>query len=204
MGNSNRPPITSQGCWHVSWFWSNFCQRPVDYIMSVLFSILLIGIFVAGTTGSVLSGYIVSDTLALVASKQCDLLRGNSGNEASEYSKNCYRTAPRQDGCNFFYNQSIAFTENFETKCPFTQRLCAFKNESGATFDTGLLDTKYLGINSPARLHFRQRSTCHPLKADGTNLRSIITNSPYTQMLKIGKYLQMMNPPPTIGTIRIM
>ena len=169
--------------------------------MSLLFSIFLIGVFVAEFTGTIFSGSIVSDTLALVASKKCELLPGNLRTEALDYSKKCYGTDPGQDDCNS-YNQSIAYSETSEGKCPFVESLCAFKNESGFSFDTGLLDAKYLGINSATRFQFRQRSTCHPLKTDGINLKSILISHSAQQNIQVGNYVEPIMVPPILGKIQ--
>ena len=199
--NSNSVLSTRGGWQHVSRFWRNFLQRPLDYLLSLMFSILLFGIFVAESTGTVLSARIISDTLALVSSERCKPLTKTLMHEGFDYIRKCYGAESGQDGCNFLYNQSIAFTESSEDRCPFVERLCAFKNESIVTFDTGLLDARYLGINSPARFQFRRRSTCVPLKPDGKSLKSTLTSNRAVQYFKTGRYKQAINRSVRLGTI---
>lgn len=73
-------------------------------------------------------------------------------------------------GANFFYNQSIAYTEEHWQKCPFISEICANGSSSAMTHDTGLVDAKVVGINSAAHLQFRRTTTCAPLRMDGEML----------------------------------
>ena len=202
LGDFNSSPSTRPGWRQISRLWINFLQKPLDYLASVLFSVLLIGVFVAESTGPVLSSNIIGDTIALVASQQCGSLCYSDGTKAFDYSRQCYNAKSGKDGCTSFLNQSITFKESSKKSCPFAEEICAFKNVSAVIFDTGLVDAKLLGINSATQLQFRRRSACLPLKADGKHLRSI-TSDPSSQIFKIGKYEETLNFFERLGTIGI-
>ena len=93
--------------------WDNFLRRPLDFLISFLLSCIFVGIFVAGSSGSVLSAGIVSDTTALASSSRCyppdDIT--NASLQAAAYSQQCYRRPPGTEGCNYLYNQQTTFTE---------------------------------------------------------------------------------------------
>lgn len=120
------------------------------------------------STANVLSASIVSDSTALVSSPLCTLryiLYGKS--DAAEYSQKCYEANLGADGCNFFKNQSISFTEKLISTCPFPGKTCALDENPALVLDTGYIHAKYLGINSEIPYHFRRTATCASLKPDG-------------------------------------
>ena len=146
-------------------FWNNFLQQPVDILVSLLISAALIGLFVAQSTGSILSASIVSDTTALVLSDKCDLgnFSPSRNSRALAYVKKCYHTRLGAEGCNDFYNQSITYTEKTNQTCPFLDQTCVLGKDSAIAFDTGFIDGKFLGINAAKRYQFRRKSLCAPL-----------------------------------------
>ncbi|KAL8783281.1 MAG: hypothetical protein Q9213_004715 [Squamulea squamosa] len=120
------------------------------------------------STANVLSVNIVSDSTALVSSPLCTLKWAFfEESNAAEYSRKCYKAQPGADGCNFFKNQSLAFTEKPVSTCPFPGKTCALDENPALLLDTGYIDAKYLGINSKIPYHFRRTTTCAPLKPDG-------------------------------------
>ena len=174
-GRLNLPsgPTRIRQIWpkHMTTVWRNLLQRPFDVLLSLLVSVFFVAIFVAESSGTILSANIVSDTTALVSSPKCQI--GEyfpSGQAGYDYARNCYHAELGANGCNFFYNQSIAYTENHWQKCPFTSEICANGSNSAMTLDTGLVDAKVVGINSAAHLQFRRTTTCAPLKIDGEML----------------------------------
>ena len=54
--------------------WRNFLQYPMDIATSILWSMILVGIFVAESSGSVASARIISDTTAKIDSSYCSIL----------------------------------------------------------------------------------------------------------------------------------
>lgn len=148
--------------------WKNFLQRPFDIIVSLLLSVFFVAMFVAESTANVLSVNIVGDTSAIVSTPKCNLRYVSyKDTNAADYRQRCYRAKLGADGCNFFYNQSITYTEKCENNCPFPGGTCARESSPALTLDTGLIDAGLIGINSEKRYHFRRTTTCAPLKADG-------------------------------------
>lgn len=161
--------------------WKNFLQRPFDIIVSLLLSVFFVAIFVAESTANVLSVNIVSDTTAIVSSPKCNLkYLFYEDSNAAEYRQKCYRAKLGADGCNFFHNQSITYTEKFENKCPFPGETCARERDLALTLDTGLIDAGLIGINSEKRYHFCRTTTCAPLKADGEFIK-ITKGEPWSE-----------------------
>ncbi len=92
-------------------FWKNFLQRPFDILVSLLSSTFFVAIFVAESTANVLSVNIVNDTTAILSSPRCNLkYLFYEDSNAADYRQQCYRAKLEADGCNFSYNQSIAYT----------------------------------------------------------------------------------------------
>ena len=151
-----------------STIWKNFLQRPIDVLVSLLLSVFFVAIFVAESTANVLSANIISDTTAIVSSPKCNLrYLSHPDSNAADYRRKCYRAKLGADGCDFFYNQSIMYSEKSENKCPFPGKTCALEQNPALTLDTGLLDSGLIGINSKKRYLFRRTATCAPLQADG-------------------------------------
>ena len=149
--------------------WGNFLKQPVDIVIPLLLSVFFIGIFVAESSGSVLSAGIVSDTTALASSPRCFGPRNGTdiSTRALAYSKQCYNTPNEAEDCNYFYNQSISYTEESMEDCPWRGRTCALRQHVALSLDTGYVHSKYVGINAPEQYRFRRRAICAPLVPDG-------------------------------------
>ena len=155
-------------------FWENFLQQPADIALSLLLSAIFIGLFVAHSSGSILSARIVSDGIALSSSPGCFESKGNGSwfkgrklfQSYNDYSEKCYHAHLGADGCTTFYNQSISYTEQVDVNCPFSGNGCMKGIHAPIAFDTGLVDSKYLGINAAKRHRFRRRTTCTPFVSD--------------------------------------
>ena len=148
--------------------WKHVLQRPFDIIVSLLLSSLFVDFFGAESSANGMSANKITDKTALVSSPKCSLLSsGHSAFDPAAYRKQCYRAKPGADGCNSFYNQSLTYTKRSEHKCPFSEETCALCTNPGLILDTGLIDAKFVGINSLKRFQFRRTTTCSPLKADG-------------------------------------
>ena len=182
-------------------FWDKFLQQPTDFAFSILLSVFFITIFVAQSSGGVLSASIVSDTTALAASPKCGIfVQINNGDkrpptvdrpvtpvsprtgarpatladQALAYRKQCYGTEPSAEGCNYFYKQSIPYQTLRDDICPFAGNMCtkrAGRRAPGFTLDTGLIDASFLGINSVKRYQFRRKSTCAPVISEWPYVR---------------------------------
>ena len=156
--------------------------------------IIVIGIFVALTVAGIFSAKIASDSVALSSSINCGIWEFNdkqAGTEAnyrddlynykkearaSQYARNCYNLSD-SFGCNFFYNQSIAYKTSSRQMCPFkSPDLCLNGLYSAVTFDTGLVDASVIGINSPATHKFRRTTSCSPLNMTERYVQKISTD----------------------------
>lgn len=160
-------------------FWENFLQQPAEVALSLLLSAIFVCLFVAESSGSILSARIVSDGMALPSSPECFESK-DSGSfykggilfpSYNDYSEKCYHAHSGADGCTTFYNQSISYTEQAGVNCPFSGNGCMKGIQAPITFDTGFVDSKYLGINAAKRHLFRRRTTCTPLVVDLNLLR---------------------------------
>ena len=151
--------------------WRNFLQYPMDIATSILWSMILVGIFVAESSGSVASARIVSDTTAKIVSSNCSILTLRlagrvidlPANQALRYAQKCYNTPLGSDGCNDFHNQSIGYTERSNPTCPFSGDTCAEGRYAAITFDSGYVHAKTIALNSTQTFYFRRSTTCAPL-----------------------------------------
>ena len=173
-------------------FWNNFVQQPTDIACSVILAAILMAVFVAENSGIILSACIVSNNVAIASSQKCSipmnppffvscstcsptLAQDPSGSNsladrAATYAKQCYHTAVTSTaGCNYFYNQSLSYRQKLNESCPFTADHCL---SPAYTLDTGLVDAKYLGINTRSKYAIRRRTTCVPTKGR-PNLRRV-------------------------------
>ncbi len=156
----------------LSRIWNKFLRRPLETVVSLLLSAVLMGIFVAESSANVMSANIVTNTIALVSSPKCSIgTLFYPHSNAAAYSKKCYQARPGEDGCNSFLHQSIEYTEKSESKCPFPGQTCALERNPAFNLDTGMVDARIIGINSASRYQFRRTTTCAPLRPDGEFLK---------------------------------
>jgi hypothetical protein len=140
------------------------------------------GFFTAVAAASTVVAFLVLDNYALSRSAQCGAWvpdvnssinitnpMNNIMDRVDSYYKDCYENEPSLQDCGLF-----AYTDlhvNIETKgveCPFEGDVCSLgQNSTIMSLDTGLIDSKFLGINSRKRPFFRRRSHCAPLVTDG-------------------------------------
>lgn len=157
--------------------WTNFLRHPMDIAISIILSVILIGLFVAETSGNILSARIVSDAIAQIHSSNCSIVppwevKYDPPNyQASRYAQKCYDAPLGSDGCNDFYNQSIGFIERSNDACPFSGNVCAQGRYSALTFDTGYVHAKTIGLNVAQMFYLRRSTTCAPLVPDDQNIR---------------------------------
>ena len=157
-------------CWEeAARVWRNFLYQPMDIAISLLFSAILIGIFVAESTGSVLSASIVSDTVAVASSSRCFIpWSGFLGQyrRATIYGQQCYDKPQGSDGCNYFFSQEIPYNELLNDTCPFSNDLCGTGLNGSYTLDTEYIDSASIGINAAKPPVFRRKVTYAPYIAD--------------------------------------
>ena len=135
---------------------------------------MLVGLFVAESSGSVVSDSMVSDAIAKVDSSNCSLLplRLNKFPIYDPPSGQAARYAPLgSDGCNDFYDQSIGFTESSNDTYPFSGNVRGQGRYTALTFDTGYVYAKNIGLNAAQSFYFGRRTTCAPLMPDGQEIR---------------------------------
>ena len=176
--------------------WNNCLRQPADISISLILSATLIGLFVAESSGSVLSANIVSDTVALAFSSNCsfpytqsDLMGLFSGvsvlgyplERANQYRQNCYNTTRRDGDCSFFFNQYISYVEQTNASCPFKGDTCWRGKGAAFTLDTGYVDANTIGLNAAKRYSFRRKTTCAPLVVAGSPLIQDFTGDPEGQ-----------------------
>jgi hypothetical protein len=168
---------------HVGFSWSNLSARKVDVLVLILILTFCYTIFGLLIWGGIESSNIVSDTVALSASKDCGFWNpdpkappkenGTTGHlylqevEAAEYAEHCYRAPQGTDGCNFFTTQDIPYDVIKGDECPFSDELCLNGRKSAFTMTTKLVSSKALGINVPKGYLFRRTTTCSPVSRDG-------------------------------------
>lgn len=170
-------PVSKRHCQSlpkIARLWSNFIQQPVDVMVPFLLSAAFIGLFVAQSSSSILSARILTDKIALSIPPGCTTgfrlsttTFALSFDAAIAYTKQCYHAEEGAEGCNFFYNQSIKYIEKANQTCPFRGKTCAWGRNSALSFDTGLVDAHFLGINSQKKYQFRRKMLCAPLLPDG-------------------------------------
>lgn len=96
----------------------------------------------------------------------------------ASYYQECYESSPSEQKCDIFTEQDLHVTYTQDVPCPFGD-LC----KTGAiSMDTLLLDSVYLGINSPHRPKFRRSTVCAPLKTDGFYQASLDDATNYTEV----------------------
>ena len=161
-------------------------------------SSIFIGLFVAQSSNSILSARILTNKMALSITPRCSPRFELSFDTAIAYTKQCYHAEERAEGCSFFYNQTIKYIEKANETCPFRGKTCAWGRRSALSFDTGLVNAHFLGINAPQKYQFRKKLLCAPLLPDGNFIISGITNNGktciyYSPVLKYTMYNSRWN-----------
>ena len=153
-----------------------------DQSLGLLLSIVLFIFFVAQATFGILSARIASDKIGISSSSHCGVWQfdENAGPEASDvadlsnyekeyrasqYARTCYdKSQLSPSSCELFYNRSISFSTKTHQPCPFaSSHMCLDGLYSAVTFDTGMVDSSIIGVNSPDPYKFRRTSNCAPL-----------------------------------------
>jgi hypothetical protein len=154
----------------------NFRDHPLEFLGLLSLALFFATIFVAEGIAGVFSSAIVSDSTALSISPACGLWgpKESIGTrtiraldqarvKAEAYANDCYAPNGTTDGCNDFYHQKINYTVRREEACTLKRNICLQQNASTYILDTGLVDSRYLGINSIQNFYFRRQSNCSRL-----------------------------------------
>lgn len=163
-------PISKRRCQSLAKIarpWNNLIQQPFDVVVPFILSAAFIGLFVAQSSSSILSARILTDKIALSILPRCSYRLTTSFEVAIAYTTQCYHAEEGAEGCNFFYNQTIGYIEKANQTCPFRGMTCAWGRNSAVSFDTGLVDAHFLGINAPKKYQFRRKMLFAPLLPDG-------------------------------------
>ena len=145
----------------------------------------LLGLYMVFTVLSILSGYVVSDSVAISRSPKCGLFSSPPNGswrtpeaplwqkhfhdirvESWEYAQRCYSGENEYDGCNYFYNRSIHYSVRHNDTCPFKGDLCLEGPTSAFTMSTDMVEAKTVGINTRLKHRFERMTTCAPLRMD--------------------------------------
>jgi hypothetical protein len=155
-----------------------------DINVGLFLGLLLIAIHLTFMVVSIVSGLVVSDSIALSKSPECKLLVANMTSattetyakwykylldletESAEYAKRCYPATARAEECSYFYNQSIHFSVKHNDSCPFKGDLCLNGPNSAFTVTTGKVWPRTIGINTRLNYSFERTTTCAPLRMD--------------------------------------
>jgi hypothetical protein len=155
-------------------------KRTTDKLCLSLFTTIVVTLAV----GLIVGGYCLTnirvDGAARLASEKCGLwlFEGENRSEAAtrarmldlekeeraaQFAEDCYgRPSIAVSRCKVLRQPRLPGAAPIYTnKCPFAPEIC-LRNQS-VTFDTGLIDAKVLGINSPRMPKFRRSTTCTPL-----------------------------------------
>jgi hypothetical protein len=160
-----------------------FCQnlRTVkkEIIQTAIALVFSATFFIALAAAATAVAYLESNNLALVSSPNCGVwmhptnqhltaaAQGATEEMIWIHYRTCYENDPSLRSCNLFSYTPLLTTMTDNDECPFHGDVCLLGNKSAVTLDTGFLDSKFLGINSPQRPFFRRRSTCAPVVVDG-------------------------------------
>jgi hypothetical protein len=157
-----------------------------------------------------------TDTSALWLSTQCGVfqydyrangpsasLRNDVFNRAKEaragdYAQACYSSSGLLTSmrCKSFHQQKIPFS-NSTPSCPFPDEDICLKGTRGLgtiRFDTGIVDSSALGINSKSTYKFRREMTCAPLTQEGF-VRKVVENGVERYFYEYGQLYDDDNPP---------
>lgn len=167
-------------------------RSPREVLGRWVMAIIFLGFPTALIIASVLSSALANDSTARSNTATCgiyiyDLNLGNSSGQfleyehraeaqAGGYAADCYGSSPLVDDCNRFYNQSIPYTINPATPCPFDSEVCDKPGNTSITFSTGLVPGSVLGINAINSYFFSRTMQCSPLVTGNEYIRRGISS----------------------------
>ena len=169
----------------------NFLEEPrsVGYIILVMF--LLFAIFIGLQAIAISSSFIIGSSAATIKEGACayylhwpsvpgTYIPPHAGfmtpfsvthdlekiltESALSYADTCYESTKSVASCPYTLTRSIPHTVSINNECPFpAKNMCKLANSSVITMDSGFVDARILGINSPSNFEFRRRTHCSPV-----------------------------------------
>ncbi len=171
----------------------NFLDDPrsVGYIILVM--LLLFAIFIGLQAIAISSSFIIGSSAATIKEGACTYYVYNKPfipgtyvpptlgfttpfsvyhdlekiltESALSYADTCYESTKSVASCPYTLTRSIPHTVSINNECPFpAKNMCKLANSSVITMDSGFVDARILGINSPSNFEFRRRTHCSPVQ----------------------------------------
>lgn len=159
--------------------WENFLNKREELFSITMIVSFCATVFAAFTAAATAVAHLELDNIALSTSPDCGYWQSHNSakleifalNRAEEqtanYYQNCYEMNPSLQDCNLYARRELFSRMTDNDDCPFKGDVCLLGNKSAISFDTGYVDSKYLGINSRQRPFYRRRTVCAPLVTDG-------------------------------------
>jgi len=156
---------------------SNRQSAAADAFGAAAMVIIALGLPFFLISASIISAGLATDTFATSKAPLCGryvynpAARNSSAllefehraeSQAGVYAEDCYGSSPIVDNCNKFFNQTISYSFNSTSKCPFNGKVCDGVDNS-IQLTTGLVPTSVIGINTAKPLLFSRTMTCSPL-----------------------------------------
>jgi hypothetical protein len=135
-------------------------------------------IFISITAASISTGLLIQDNSAIPARQRCRMWenpgenimsnpRGDMMEFAEAYYRTCYENDPSVQECDQFIDNDLHDINTTFVECPFKGDVCLLGKNSAIKWDTGLLDSIILGINSRYRPFIQKETICSPLIIEG-------------------------------------
>jgi hypothetical protein len=159
--------------------WKWFGIYLASVLLTTLFSLAALGLFLALAFCTLLSANIVTDAAVLSSHPDCGVWIRDSRffstpsttgydylqeAEAVAYAKKCYHSSPGTDGCNSFLAQTIPYSPTPNSECPFEDGFCLDGRYSAYKLQTGAVSSKVLGINVNTGYSFVRTTICSPIQ----------------------------------------
>ena len=162
----------------------------MDFVSTFSFLLFCAMTFVGFTAASTTVGLLVGDSIGVSTAVSCGLWRltTNSLNSVTidsdlmitteNFLNDCYTDNLSGQDCGVFDDNNLYYSNRTNVDCPFHGDVCLGGKDFTIDFDTGLIDSGLLGINSYRRPLFRRKAVCAPLVYDGwyTSLPNATTN----------------------------
>lgn len=161
-------------------------------LLKLGFALICLVLFLLVTLGGIFSSGVILDSTAICKSPRCgiwvwgqDTVAANilwnrlslkREKAAASHQERCYRDHQPVANCNSILGKAISYLAFSNTPCPFKGDVCLLGSNGAFTLDTGLLDSKFLGINSPYTLYFRRQMTCAPLVVNSSYAEAVYSD----------------------------
>ncbi|KAF2684654.1 hypothetical protein K458DRAFT_431541 [Lentithecium fluviatile CBS 122367] len=176
-----------------------------ERIWLFLFALLVALVWLSMLFGGYSFAKMKLDGLARLSSDRCGLwvfdgeMRSGAGTRArlwdlekeeraARFAADCYgkRSKSPASPCNQLYRPNLPLSQaKYSNDCPFGNQICRY-NQS-VTFETGVIDSSNLGINSPKTPKFRHSTTCTPLSMEYPYIQNTTINGTTTYYYYYGE-----------------